>query len=174
MTATIEEANRAESMSELYARHSQRCLRVALRITRDHHFAQDAVQEAFFGYAQDPGRFDGERGSLGSWLAVLSHRRAVDIVRRESVRPRPSAWVDSILRDRADEEGGPEAQALASLTARQVDTALSRLDAGKQRIIRLAYYYGYSQSQIAAVLGVPLGTVKARNRAALRELRTWL
>ncbi|MCW2527285.1 MAG: polymerase subunit sigma-24 [Pseudonocardiales bacterium] len=174
MTGTIERATHIESMSGIYARHSGRCLRVALGVTRDHHFAQDAVQEAFLSYAQGPHRFDSERGSLGGWLATLSHRRAVDIVRRESVRPRPSPLVQSILRDRADGDHGPEARALASFTAGQVEAALSRLDAGKQRIIRLAYYYGYSQSQIASALGVPLGTVKARNRAALQELRAWL
>jgi RNA polymerase sigma-70 factor (ECF subfamily) len=78
--------------------------------------------------------------------------------------------VDSVLRERADEDRGPEEHALAGMTADQVANALGRLEVDKQRVIRLAYYHGYSQSQSAMMLGVPLGTVKARNRVALREL----
>ena len=76
----------------VFRRHGPGCMRVAMRVTQDHHHAQDAVQDAFLAYYRDSARFDANRGNIGSWLAMLTHRRAVDIVRREQARPDPPRY----------------------------------------------------------------------------------
>jgi RNA polymerase sigma-70 factor (ECF subfamily) len=144
-----------------------------MRVTNDHHHAQDAVQEAFLAFSRDRSRFDPARGTVGTWLAMLTHRRAVDVVRRESVRPKVAAQpatVD-IHPDGADD---PEERVAASIRSGQLQDVVRTLDATKRQIIVMAYYLGYTQSQIATVTGTPLGTVKTRNRDALRELRATL
>lgn len=153
-----------------YRRHHARCLEVAFRVTRDRHYAQDAVQEAFLAYARDPARFDDTKSELGVWLAVLTHRRAVDLVRREQSRPRPAPTPD-VVSAHLTASADPEASAVGRLRSRDINVGLLSLDKAKRQIIFMGYYLGYSQSQIALATGVPLGTVKTRNRDALRQLK---
>jgi RNA polymerase sigma-70 factor, ECF subfamily len=154
----------------IYRQHAPRCLHVAMRVTNDHHHAQDAVQEAFLAFSRDRSRFDPTRGTMGTWLAMLTHRRAVDVVRREAVRPKVAAQpaTVSIHPGAADD---PEECVAAAIRCGQVQDIVRTLDVTKRQIIVMAYYLGYTQSQIAAATGTPLGTVKTRNRDALRELR---
>jgi RNA polymerase sigma-70 factor (ECF subfamily) len=165
--------DRSGDFDHIYRQHAARCLYVAMRVTNDHQHAQDAVQEAFLAFSRDRSRFDPARGTIGTWLAMLTHRRAVDVVRRESVRPKVAAQparVD-IHPDAADD---PEERVAASIRSGQLQDVVRTLDATKRQIIVMAYYLGYTQSQIAAATGTPLGTVKTRNRDALRELRATL
>lgn len=157
----------------LFKHYEQWCLRVAMRVTKDHHHAQDAVQDAFLVYCRDWERFDAGRGNIGSWLAMLTHRRAVDLVRREASRPKPTPSPDTVT-SHPGAALNPELQAAASIRSDQMFQLLRSLDPAKRQIIYMAYYLGYTQVQIAAATGLPLGTVKTRNRTALRELRSTL
>ena len=149
--------------------HQPRCLRVALQVTRDHHHAQDAVQEAFLAFTLNPSGYDPHRGSIGGWLAMLTHRRAVDLVRREHSRPRP-AQTTAVAHP--DTHIDPETQTEHAIRTDQVHCLLRTLDPTKRQIMYLTYYLGYTQTQIAAATGMPLGTVKTRSRTALHQLRT--
>lgn len=156
-------------LNEALRRYEPWCLRVAMRVTQDHHHAQDAVQEAFLAFASAPSRFDATRGTVGSWLAMLTHRRAVDIVRREQSRPKPTPSTSTphpqALLD-------PETQAAQSLQSEQVHHLLRTLSPANRQVIYMTYYLGYTQTQIANATGTPLGTVKSRGRTALRQLRS--
>lgn len=158
---------------QIYRRHAPRCLHVAMRVTNDHHHAQDAVQEAFLAFSRDRSRFDPARGTMSGWLAMLTHRRAVDVVRREQVRPKPAPPPDTVV-SHPNAADDPEERVAAAIRSGQVQDVVRTLDATKRQIIVMAYYLGYTQTQIAAATGTPLGTVKTRNRDALREMRTSL
>jgi RNA polymerase sigma-70 factor (ECF subfamily) len=110
---------------------------------------------------------------MGTWLAMLTHRRAVDVVRREAVRPKVAAQPATVaIHPGAADD--PEERVAAAIQSGQVQDIVRNLDATKRQIIVMAYYLGYTQTQIAAATGTPLGTVKTRNRDALRELRATL
>ncbi len=158
-------------VGETLRRHLPRCLRVALQATRDHHHAKDAVQEAFLAFARDPSGYDPGRGPVGAWLAMLTHRRAVDLVRREQARPKPAptpqvAHPDTLI--------DPETKAEQAVQTQHVHRLLRTLDPTKRQIIYMTYYLGYTQTQIADPNGMPLGTVKTRSRTALHQLRSIL
>ena len=161
----------ARDLNDVLRRHEPWCMRVALRVTKDHHHAQDAVQEAFLAYCREPERFDAGRGNIGSWLAMLTHRRAVDLVRREQARPRPVPAQDSVV-SHPCAALDPELQVAESIGAEHLQDLLLTLDPPKRQIIYMAYYLGYTQVQIAAATGMPIGTVKTRNRIALMQLRS--
>jgi RNA polymerase sigma factor (sigma-70 family) len=158
------------SIEFVYAQYSGFCLSVAMRVLTNRHQAEDAVQEAFLAYSRGPARFDATKGTLATWLATLTYRRAVDIVRRERARERPAARAADDQRHLAV-PADPEDQVMAALDAAHVQASLLQLDSAKRRIIYLAYYLGHTQSEIATITGTPLGTVKTRNRDALRQLR---
>ena len=156
---------------ELYRRHSGRCLHVAFRVTRDHHLAEDAVQDAFLDYSQHGDRYNPGRGSLQNWLNTLTHRRAVDLVRRNHRQARPCEWVEHHLSGQPAEDRGPAGSAIAGLLRTEVREAVSALTEHQQRILLLMFQAGHSESATAKALSIPLGTVKTRKGAAFRVLR---
>ena len=164
-------ATEVTEFEQLYARHRQRCLHAALKVTRDFHYAEDAVQEAFLCYAGQAERFDPDRGDIGSWLVTLTHRRAVDLVRRTQRQPRPSDAVGLKLAVEPSPERGPQADAVAAVLATDVRSALATLTDAQQQILFLVFEAGYSERAIATTLAMPLGTVKTRKGVAYRSLR---
>lgn len=124
-------------------------------------------------FSRDRSRFDPARGNISGWLAMLTHRRAVDVVRREQVRPKPAPQPDAVV-SHPNAADDPEERVAAAIRSGQVQDMVRTLDATKRQVIVMAYYLGYTQTQIAAATGTPLGTVKSRSRDALRELRVSL
>ncbi len=159
-----------DALGALYDRHADAAFRLALRILRDHTLAEDAVQEAFLALWRSAARYHAERATVRSWLLTLVHRRAIDLVRREQHQrtlPPPEE----------QELPAPDpigATAILGEERRLVVAALESLPADHRQLLELAYYGGLSQSEIAARLGIPLGTVKSRTFAALAQLREWL
>src|SRR2546430_12600459 len=144
-----------QALAELYRRFGQLAYGLALRILRDDALAQDAVQEAFLGVWRAAGRFTAERAKPSTWLLTLVHRRAVDLVRREQRRRTEPLQPET---EQAGAEGADEAE-LA--TQRQtIREALRQLPAEQREAIELAYYGGYTQSELAERLGEPLWTIK--------------
>ncbi len=160
-------AGHAEALEVLYSRYAPSCLKLARSVLIDFHLSEDVVQEAFFDLWRNADRFDGERLSVRAWLLMLTHRRAVDRVRREQ-RHQTLALVPG--HDRADRRPGPDAQALISVLGQQAREALLTLAPVKREAVLLAYWGGYSQSEIAGLTSTPLGTVKSRMHSALRDL----
>jgi RNA polymerase sigma factor (sigma-70 family) len=154
------------ALGALYDRFGRVAYGVALRILRDRALAEDAVQEAFLAVWRSADGYRRERAKPATWILTLVHRRAVDLVRREDRRraepldEEPDGVADSVPE---------EADVRERRTA--VQTALRRLPPDQRQALELAYYGGYTQSELADRLGVPLGTVKSRMFAGLTRLR---
>jgi RNA polymerase sigma factor (sigma-70 family) len=156
------------ALSELYRRLSRVAYGLAFRILRDDALAQDAVQEAFLGVWRGADRFVAERAKPSTWVLTLVHRRAVDLVRREDRRRAEPL-------EPAHEAAAPASDDIEKLARREaVREALRRLPAEQREAIELAYYGGYTQSELAARLGQPLGTIKSRMFTGLSRLRDLL
>jgi RNA polymerase sigma-70 factor, ECF subfamily len=154
------------ALAELYDRYGRTAYGLALRILRDQALAEDAVQDAFLTIWRTTSKFVPERGKASTWILTLVHRRAVDVVRREQRRR-----ADSL--DRAAEPAveGVEEDAWLRLQRERVQVALRRLPDAQREALELAYYGGFSQSELAERLGQPLGTIKSRMFTGLSRLR---
>ena len=157
---------RPEAFARLVDRHSRRCLAEARRVLIDEHLAQDSVQEAYLDLWRHASRHDPEQSAVGPWLVMLTHRRAVDRVRKEQGHPWPIATVPDVTDDVDLQE-----QAERNLLGRRAADLLRELPEPQRRCLVLAYWGGNTMTEIAALTGVPTGTVKTRCRAALRKLR---
>jgi RNA polymerase sigma-70 factor (ECF subfamily) len=157
------------ALAEVYDRLGGVAYRLALRVLRDPSLAQDAVQDAFLTVWRTAAAFDERRGKASTWLLTIVHRRAVDLVRREDRRR--TAPVDD-----APAASGDAIDETAEVREerRRVQAALEQLTPDQREALELAYYGGLTQSELAARLGVPLGTVKSRMFAGLARLRELL
>ena len=160
-----------DGFDDVYRAHFPRCHRVAYRVTRDHHLAEDAAQEALFDYARHPHNFDSARGTLSTWLTILTHRRAVDLVRREQSHARRVNRVESLLPTQPDLTPDPEARTVNAAVHAELRAAMSRLSVPQQQVLFLVFDAEHTERATAQVLTVPLGTVKSRKGAAVRALR---
>lgn len=158
-----------QALSELYRRFSRLAYGLAFRILRDDALAQDAVQEAFLGVWRAAGRFTAERAKPSTWLLTLVHRRAVDLVRREERRRTEQLQPDT---EPIGSEGPDELELLSE--RQSIREALRKLPPEQREAIELAYYGGYTQSELAERLGQPLGTIKSRMFTGLARLRETL
>ncbi len=156
----------------LYGRHAPAAYGLALRVTRDEHLAQDVLQEAFADLWAQAERFDPQQSSVRSWVTMLTHRRAVDRVRREqSDRNRVTAYAHGSTT--ADHDSVAEVVELRA-EHRRVRQALQGLTHLQRGALELAFFGGLTHAQVAQELDIPLGTAKTRIRDALRSLRTSL
>jgi RNA polymerase sigma-70 factor (ECF subfamily) len=158
------------ALASLYDRHGASANGLARRVLRDRALAEDAVQEAFLTVWRTAGRFSADRGSARSWILMLVHRRAVDVLRAEARRrrPEPEPERESALRPSAHDE------AWRHELRTQVQRALAALPDAQRQALELAYYGGLTQSELAERLGEPLGTVKSRIFTGLARLRDLL
>ena len=157
------------ALAELYDRYGRAAYGLALRILRDQALAEDAVQDAFLSVWRTAPRFVPERGAASTWILTLVHRRAVDVVRREQRRR-----ADPL--DRVPEQGGGavDEEAWVRLQRERVQAALNQLPDQQREALELAYYGGFTQSELAERLGQPIGTIKSRMFAGLARLRELL
>ncbi len=157
------------ALAELYDRYSRPAYGLALRILRDSNLAEDAVQDAFMTIWRTAGSFLADRAKPSTWILTLVHRRAVDIVRREERRRgEPLEAAPQAAGDATDEQAALRSQ-------RQiVQEALRQLPDDQREALELAYYGGFTQSELAERLGQPLGTIKSRMFTGLRRLRDLL
>jgi len=154
------------ALREVYDQYASFVYGIAVRVIGDPRAAEDVSQDVFVGFWERPAAFDPRRGSLRTWLGTLTHRRAVDHVRREEARRR-----------RAEREAGRavptpdlEEMATALLTAERVRAALAVLPEEQRQAVHLAYFGGKTYRQVAETLGIPEGTAKSRLRLALRRI----
>ncbi|MCW2977104.1 MAG: polymerase subunit sigma-24 [Actinomycetia bacterium] len=159
------------ALGELYDRYGRPAYGLALRVLRDESLAEDAVQEAFLALWRTASRFVPERGKASTWILTLVHRRAVDLVRREE-RRRADALDDAHVP--ADSVGGADDEAWLRLQRERVQAALRQLPDQQREALELAYYGGFTQSELAERLGQPLGTIKTRMFTGLARLRVLL
>jgi RNA polymerase sigma-70 factor, ECF subfamily len=158
------------ALAELYDRFGRVAYGVALRIVRDEKLAEDAVQEGFITAWRNADRFMPERAKAATWLLTLVHRRSVDVVRRENRRradPLPEEAESATSLSAEDD-------AWLRLERERVQAALRQLPDQQREAIELAYYGGFTQSELAERLGQPVGTIKSRMFTGLARLRELL
>jgi RNA polymerase sigma-70 factor, ECF subfamily len=143
------------------------------RVLRDPEAAAEVLQEVFWQVWQDASRYDPARGTPEAWLVMRAKTRAIDRLR--SIRRRDRTFVapvdESVAQRREDQAPNP---AVVAEERGLIQTALAQLPEAQRRVIELAFFEGLTQSEIAARLGEPLGTVKTRARLGLDRLRAAL
>ncbi len=160
-----------EAFEVFYDRHGGAAFSLAYRILGDRTAAEDCIQEAFISIWRSGARFDSTRGSVRSWTLSIVRNRAIDALRSKAGKaPKLTFDDDAILESRESEERTDE-EALRHETAHEVRGAISNLPGEQSKVIQLAYFGGFSQSEIAGMLNVPLGTVKGRMRLGLEKIR---
>ena len=161
------------ALGELYDRVGRIAYGLAMRVLRDDRLAEDAVQEGFLAVWRSAAAFRAERAKASTWILTLVHRRAVDLVRREERRRAEPLTEETAVREGGAAEATDEA-AWLRFERERVQAALRQLPDVQRETLELAYYGGYSQSELAERLGVPLGTIKSRMFAGLARLRELL
>jgi RNA polymerase sigma factor (sigma-70 family) len=157
------------ALAELYERFGRVAYGLALRVVRDTSLAEDVVQEAFLAVWRSAGRFVAERAKASTWILTLVHRRAVDLVRRE--QPRRAEPLEAAPQASSETT---EDQAWLRLQQTRVREALRKLPDQQREALELAYFGGFTQSELADRLGEPLGTIKSRMFSGLARLRELL
>lgn len=152
------------AMAELYDRYSSVVYAVALRVLGETGAAEDVLQEVFLQLWRNPGAFDAARGSLGSWLAVITRNRAIDSLRKRRPETDIEDVVLAVAPDLAEE-------ADRARVAEKVRNVMGSMAPAQRGALEMAYWEGMSHSEIANKTGEPLGTIKTRIRAGLIALR---
>jgi RNA polymerase sigma-70 factor (ECF subfamily) len=161
----------ARAFEVFYDRHAGAAFSLAYRIVGSRPAAEDVTQEAFISIWRSGARFDRTRGSVRAWALGIVRNRAIDVLRRDAGRaPRLDLDDEAVLEQRPAAEM-TEQEALRRQEASEVRGALAELPSEQSKVIRLAYFGGFSHSEIASMLGMPLGTVKGRMRLGLEKIR---
>lgn len=156
------------AFEELYRRFARAVLGLAMRRLGDIGRAEDAAQETFAAVWRSAGSFKPERGSGSAWLFAVARHAIIDRARQR---------VDPVVEHAAEEasaEPGPEELAEQEWLSFRLHAAIERLPERERQVLELAYWNGFSQSEVASYLDVPIGTVKTRTRAALARLAPML
>jgi RNA polymerase sigma-70 factor (ECF subfamily) len=160
-----------EAFEVFYDRHGGVAYSLAYRIVGEKAAAEDVTQEAFISIWKSGARFDRARGSVRSWMLSIVRNRAIDALRsRAGKAPKLTFDDDAVLEQRPSGEL-TEDEAMRNETATEIKGALGELPGEQSKVIELAYFGGFSQSEISRMLGVPLGTVKGRMRLGLEKIR---
>lgn len=158
-----------EGVEALYDAYGALAYTLALRVLSDEHAAEDVVQECFLAVWRKAESYHPARGSLRSWICTIARNRAIDRLRSNRSHSRFDIPIEAAI----DAPGVSDtwASVAAALSRQQIREALDALPLEQRQTIEMAYYGGYSQSEISEAMGVPLGTVKGRARLALLKLR---
>jgi RNA polymerase sigma-70 factor, ECF subfamily len=157
----------------LYDRHGAAAFSLAYRMVGDRVAAEDISQEAFLSIWRSRMRYDSARGSVRTWVLGIVHNRAIDALRRGSVHERRREEFEGV-EERHESPERTDVEAARREEARSVRSALDTLPVDQRRTIELAYFGGFSHSQIAELLDEPIGTIKGRMRLGLGKLRDQL
>jgi RNA polymerase sigma-70 factor (ECF subfamily) len=153
-----------DAMSRLYDRYSPVVYAVALRVLGETGAAEDVLQEIFMQLWRNPASFDASRGNIAPWLAVIARNRALDQLRKRKPSTELSETIVAVEVDLA-------AKADRTRIAEKVGATLKQMPAAQRSALEMAYFEGYSHSEISRKTGEPLGTIKTRIRTGLIMLR---
>jgi RNA polymerase sigma-70 factor (ECF subfamily) len=160
----------ARAFEVIYDRHSQAAFSLAYRIMGTRAGAEDVMQEAFLSIWRSGERYDRRRGSVRTWVLGIVHHRGIDALRRATVHSRRRAG-DEGIEERFEAPERTDAEAARREEALTVREALGALPPDQVQVIELAYFGGFTHTEIAEMLDAPVGTVKGRMRLGLKKLR---
>ena len=169
-----------KALEALYAKYQRIVYSLVLRIVRDEDEASELLQDVFVQVWQKADLFDQDRGNFNTWLLTLAHNKAINTLRSKAFKKRSlenRGDADDIMQwagAAATNASTPLTEQLANDARTQVLGALQQIPEAQREALRLAYYEGLSQSEIAEKLGVPLGTVKTRMRQGMLKLKEFL
>jgi RNA polymerase sigma-70 factor, ECF subfamily len=164
----------ADAFEVFYDRHGGAAYSLAHRIVGESGMAEDVTQEAFLSIWRSKARYDSARGSVRAWALGIVRNRAIDALRR-AARPAPKLDLDDeAVLESQPAEARTEAEAIRRETAGRLRRALGLLPREQSQVIELAYFGGFSHSEIAEILGAPIGTIKGRMRLGLEKIRATL
>ena len=157
----------------VYDRHSGAAFSLAYRMVGRGNVAEDVVQEAFLSIWRSGARYERARGSVRTWVLGIVHHRAIDQLRRSSVHDKRRAS-DEGLEERLESGELTENEVARREEAASIRSAMDTLPADQSHVIELAYFGGFTHTEIAGILEAPIGTVKGRMRLGLEKLRNQL
>ena len=160
------------AVAALYDRYGRLAFSLAYRILGDQGAAEDVVQDAFLSVWRRAASFQPGRGSVRTWLLSIVHHRAIDRLRGTAGRARRDTALEEV--DRVAALDDPWREVELTLQRDVLKKGLATLPEEQRRTIELAYFGGYTQTEIAGAMGVPIGTVKGRMRIGLQKLRALL
>jgi RNA polymerase sigma-70 factor (ECF subfamily) len=157
----------------VYDRHSGAAFSLAYRMVGRGNVAEDVVQEAFLSIWRSGARYERARGSVRTWVLGIVHHRAIDQLRRSSVHDKRRAS-DEGLDERLESGERTDVEVARRDEARAIRSAMESLPPEQSHVIELAYFGGFTHTEIAGILETPVGTVKGRMRLGLEKLRNSL
>ncbi len=160
----------AAAFEVIYERHSSAAFSLAYRMCGNRAAAEDVTQEAFVSMWRSGPRYDRARGSVRTWLLGIVHNRAIDALRRSVVHDRRRAS-DEGIEERFEAPERTETEVARMDEAQEIRTVLTTLPAEQSKVIELAYFGGFTHTEIASMLDTPIGTVKGRMRLGLEKMR---
>jgi RNA polymerase sigma-70 factor (ECF subfamily) len=163
----------ARAFEVIYDRHSAAAFSLAYRMMGTRSGAEDVTQEAFLSIWRSGARYDHTRGSVRTWVLGIVHHRAIDALRRATVHDRRRAG-DEGIEERFEARERTDVEAARREEAGTVRHALESLPADQSQVIELAYFGGFTHTEIADMLDAPVGTVKGRMRLGLKKMRAQL
>jgi RNA polymerase sigma-70 factor (ECF subfamily) len=162
-----------DAFEVVYERHGSAAFSLAYRMCGQRSTAEDVVQEAFLSLWRSGARYDRTRGSVRTWVLGIVHNRAIDALRRGTVHDRRRVGDEGIA-ERFEASERTEVEVARRDEAREVRSALQELPSEQSQVIELAYFGGFTHTEIASLLDTPVGTVKGRMRLGLAKMRTQL
>jgi RNA polymerase sigma-70 factor (ECF subfamily) len=163
----------ARAFEVIYERHSAAAFSLAYRMMGTRAGAEDVTQEAFLSMWRSGARYDRARGSVRTWVLGIVHHRAIDALRRATVHDRRRAG-DEGIEERFEARERTDAEVARRQEAGAVRSALATLPPDQVQVLELAYFGGFTHTEIADILGAPVGTVKGRMRLGLKKMRAQL
>jgi RNA polymerase sigma-70 factor, ECF subfamily len=163
----------AQAFEIVYERHSAAAFSLAYRMMGTRSGAEDVTQDAFLSLWRSGARYDRARGSVRTWVLGIVHHRAIDALRRSTVHDKRRAS-DEGIEERFEAAERTDVEAARREEAGTVRNALSTLPADQCQVIELAYFGGFTHTEIAEMLEAPVGTIKGRMRLGLKKMRAQL
>jgi len=160
----------ADAFEVILERHADAAFSLAYRMCGKRSVAEDVAQESFLALWRSGARYDRARGSVRTWTLGIVHNRAIDALRRSSVHDRRRAN-DEGLEEELEAPERTDVQAMSNAASSEIRAALGELPSEQRRVIELAYFGGFTHTEIASMLDTPIGTVKGRMRLGLEKLR---
>jgi RNA polymerase sigma-70 factor (ECF subfamily) len=163
----------ADAFEVVLERHADAAFSLAYRICGRRSVAEDIAQESFLALWRSGARYDRARGSVRTWTLGIVHNRAIDALRRSGTHDRRRAS-DEGIEETLEAPERTEDQAVENAVSSEIRGALAELPSDQRKVIELAYFGGFTHTEIASMLDTPVGTVKGRMRLGLQKLRSQL